>query len=218
MAACNHHCPLTHPAPSLWHWYTGVYLRIFIQLEQSHHLPAPPYASIDNKTPPKKLTKLPHVAITVPSGNQRHLREICIPGYTFGSSNHAEQSCHIPAPPVQLLTTTKNNNNKTAACSHGCPLRHPAPSLGLWYTGVYLRIFDPGPCNPSTFLLPGTRINNKIPKNKTAAIATTVPSRTLCHHWGIGIPGIPWDLQSRSEQSHHLPTLRSVSINKNPKN
>ena len=32
------------------------------------------------------------------------------------------------------------------------PLRHPAPSLGHWYTGVYLRIFDPGPSNSTTFL------------------------------------------------------------------
>ena len=37
------------------------------------------------------------------------------------------------------------NFNKTAACSHHCPLRHPASSLGHWYTGVYLRIFDPAP-------------------------------------------------------------------------
>ena len=44
------------------------------------------------------------------------------------------------------------NFNKTAACSHHYPLRHPAPSLGHWYTGVYLRIFDPGPNNPTTFL------------------------------------------------------------------
>ena len=37
-------------------------------------------------------------------------------------------------------------------CSHHCPLRHPAPSLGHWYAGVYLLIFDPGPSNPTTFL------------------------------------------------------------------
>ena len=42
--------------------------------------------------------------------------------------------------------------NKTAACSHHCPLRHPAPSFGHWYTEVYLRIFDPGPSNSTTFL------------------------------------------------------------------
>ena len=28
-AICSHHCPLRHPAPSLWHWYAEVYLRIF---------------------------------------------------------------------------------------------------------------------------------------------------------------------------------------------
>ena len=39
-----------------------------------------------------------------------------------------------------------------AACSHHCSLRHPATSLGHWYTGIYLRIFDPGPSNPITFL------------------------------------------------------------------
>ena len=44
------------------------------------------------------------------------------------------------------------NFNKTAAYSHHCVLRHPAPSLGHWYTGIYLRIFDPGPNNPTTFL------------------------------------------------------------------
>ena len=44
------------------------------------------------------------------------------------------------------------NFNKTAACSHHCPLRHPALSLGHWYTEVYLQIFDPGPSNPTTFL------------------------------------------------------------------
>ena len=42
--------------------------------------------------------------------------------------------------------------NKTVACSHHCPLRHPAPSLRHWYTGIYLRIFDPGPSNATTFL------------------------------------------------------------------
>ena len=52
----------------------------------------------------------------------------------------------------QVLTTKTPNFNKTAASSHHCPLRHPAPSLGHWYTGVYLRIFDPGPSNPTTFL------------------------------------------------------------------
>ena len=41
---------------------------------------------------------------------------------------------------------------ETAACSHRCPLRHPAPSLRHWYTGVYLRIFNPRPSNPTIFL------------------------------------------------------------------
>ena len=43
-----------------------------------------------------------------------------------------------------------HNFNKTVACSQHCPLRHPAPSLGHWYTGVYLRFFDPGSSNPTT--------------------------------------------------------------------
>ena len=61
-----------------------------------------------------------------------------------------------------VLITKPQSFNKTASCSHHCPLRHPAPSLGHHrhpasslghrYTGVYLRIFDPGPSNPSTFL------------------------------------------------------------------
>ena len=55
-----------------------------------------------------------------------------------------------------ILTLTlwqkPKNCNKTVACSHHCSLRHPAPSLGHWYTGVYFQIFDPGPSNPNTFL------------------------------------------------------------------
>ena len=38
---------------------------------------------------------------------------------------------------------------KTAACSHHCPL---CQEHCHWYTGVYLRIYDPGPSNPTTFL------------------------------------------------------------------
>ena len=45
-----------------------------------------------------------------------------------------------------------NKNPKIWTKRPHCPLRHPAPSLGHWYTGVYLRIFDPGPSNPTTFL------------------------------------------------------------------
>ena len=52
----------------------------------------------------------------------------------------------------QVLTTKAQNVNKTAACIHHCPLRHPAPPLRHWYTGVYLRIFDSGPRNPTIFL------------------------------------------------------------------
>ena len=44
------------------------------------------------------------------------------------------------------------NFNKSAVCSHHCSLSHLAPSLGNWYIGVYLRIFDSGPSNPTTFL------------------------------------------------------------------
>ena len=46
--------------------------------------------------------------------------------------------------------------NKTATCSHHCPLRHPAPSLGHWHIEVYLWISDPGTSHPTTFLGPGT--------------------------------------------------------------
>ena len=40
----------------------------------------------------------------------------------------------------QSLASINNKNpkiltKKTAACSHHCSLRHPAPSLGHWYTG-----------------------------------------------------------------------------------
>ena len=70
----------------------------------------------------------------------------------------------------QVLTRKPHNFNKMVACSHHCLLRHPAPSLGHWYTGVYLRIFDPGPSNPTTFLRfcsPGnyrqSRVSNERP-------------------------------------------------------
>ena len=51
-----------------------------------------------------------------------------------------------------LSSTKPSYFNRTAACIHHCPLRHPAPSLEHWSTGVYLWIFDPGPSNPTTFL------------------------------------------------------------------
>ena len=53
---------------------------------------------------------------------------------------------------LQVLTTKTPHFYKTAACSHHCALRHSAPSLGHWWTGVYLRIFNPGPSNSTTFL------------------------------------------------------------------
>ena len=101
-AACSPHCPLRHPAPSLGHWYTGVYLFC------------------------GKLTK-----------PCRHARTFQL------VSQHSLASTNNKKP---------QNFNKPAACSHHCPLRHPAQSLGHWYTGVYLRIFDSGPSNPTTFL------------------------------------------------------------------
>ena len=36
-------------------------------------------------------------------------------------------------------------------------------------------------------------------------VTKSVPAGTQRHHWGMGIPGIPSDLRSRPEQSHHLP-------------
>ena len=52
----------------------------------------------------------------------------------------------------QVLTKKIIHNfRKTAGCSHHCPLMHAAPSLGNWYTGVYLRICYLGPSNHTTF-------------------------------------------------------------------
>ena len=51
------------------------------------------------------------------------------------------------------------------------------------------------------------RINNKNPKilTKRPPVATTAPSGTQCHHWGIGIPGYTFGSSIQAEQSHHLP-------------
>ena len=57
-----------------------------------------------------------------------------------------------PAKAGKYYQENPNNFNKMATCSHYCPLRNSAPSLGHWYTGVNLWIFDPGPSNPTTFL------------------------------------------------------------------
>ena len=57
-----------------------------------------------------------------------------------------------PEKPGKYYQQKTHNFNNTAACSHNCPLRHPALSLWHWYTVVYLRIFDPGPSNLTTFL------------------------------------------------------------------
>ena len=57
-----------------------------------------------------------------------------------------------PAKLAKYLQQKPQHFNKMAACNHHCPLRNPAPSLGNWYTEVYLRIFDPGPSDPTTFL------------------------------------------------------------------
>ena len=54
--------------------------------------------------------------------------------------------------PASIINKNPKIVIKTATCSYHCPLRHPAPSLGHWYTGVYLWIFIPGTSNPTTFL------------------------------------------------------------------
>ena len=51
----------------------------------------------------------------------------------------------------QVLSTKKQNINKTAACSHYYPLWHENRHWALVYR-VYLRIYDPGPSNPTIFL------------------------------------------------------------------
>ena len=50
-------------------------------------------------------------------------------------------------------------------------------------------------------------INNKNHNilTKRPPVATNVPSGTQRHHWGLVYRGIPSDLRSRPEQSHHLP-------------
>ena len=48
-------------------------------------------------------------------------------------------------------------------------------------------------------------INNKNPNilTKRPPVATTVSSGTQRHHWALVYRGIPSDLRSRPEQSHH---------------
>ena len=55
-------------------------------------------------------------------------------------------------PPDKYYQQIPQSFNKTAAYSNCCPLRHPARSLGHWYTAVYLRIFDPETINPTNLL------------------------------------------------------------------
>ena len=101
-----------------------------------------------NKKKPKILTKRPPVATTVPSGILHHHWGIGIPWYTFGSSIQART---IPQKPGKYYQQKPKIFNKTSVCSYHFPLRHSASSLGHWYTRIYLRIFDPGPCNSTTF-------------------------------------------------------------------
>ena len=79
--------------------------------------------------------------------------------------------------------------------------------VGVFFCGMLTK-----PCrHDRTFKLVSQQswasINNKNSKilTKRLAVATTVPSGTQRQSGGIGIPGIPSDLRSRPELSHHLP-------------
>ena len=86
------------------------------------------------------------------------------------------------------------------------------PELSNWSALLPCQNFPTGqPCRHArTFQLVSQQslasINNKNPNilTKWPPVANTFPSGTQRHHWGIGIPGIPSDLRSRLEQSHHL--------------
>ena len=70
---------------------------------------------------------------------------------------------------------TSHNFNKTAVCSHrhhwgifvqgytfGCSIQvRPSPSSGHFCRGVYLRMFNPGTSNPSTFLELCSPVDNR---------------------------------------------------------
>ena len=86
----------------------------------------------------------------------------------------------------------------------------------IWWLLKFVGVFFCGEltkpcCHARTFQLVRQQslasIKNKkqVFLTKRPPVATTVLSGTQRHHWGIGIPGIPSDLQSRPEQSHHLP-------------
>ena len=64
-------------------------------------------------------------------------------------------------------------------------------SLGNWYTGVYLRVYDPDPSNPTT-TLGFSPVDS--PLHGTNTVIEIFVYR-----------GIPSGLLSRPEQSHHLP-------------
>ena len=143
----------------------------------AHQVSQQSLASTYNKSQ-KIYKKAPPPATTVPSGTRRHPWGIDIQGYTFGSL---------------ALATNGKKINKIIASSHHCPLRHQAPSLGHWYTRVYLRIS--GNCN---------KWQKKISQSPPAV--TTVPSRTRRHPRGIGIPGYTfWSLAiaTKGKQNHH---------------
>ena len=57
-----------------------------------------------------------------------------------------------PAKSGKYYQQNTQNVDKTAACSHHCSLRHEHRHWGYLCTGVYLRIFNSGPSNSTTFL------------------------------------------------------------------
>ena len=68
---------------------------------------------------------------------------------------------------------TPHNFNKSAVCSHRCPLRNQAPSLGHWCIGGYLRLFDPGLRNPTYNLVKSSINVNKLRSYNLAQLSAT---------------------------------------------
>ena len=124
--SASHHCSLKHPAPSK----PCRHARTF-QLVNQQSLP-----SINNKNL-KILTKRPPEATTVPSVTHRHPNPVIIPELSNWSASKD----------WQVLTIKTQNFYKTSACSHHCPLRHPAPSKPCRHARTFLLVRQP-PLSP----------------------------------------------------------------------
>ena len=81
--------------------------------------------------------------------------------------------------------------------------------LNFWWCFLWKAYQTLSPCQnfPLVSQQSVASINNKNPTilTKRLPVATTVPSGTQRHHWALVYWGIPLNLRSRPQQSHHLP-------------